>query len=57
LKTQNVAASQIKEVVGKNFSEPVADNNTKAGQKANRRVEVYMYASEKMINDTQAQVK
>jgi len=57
LKTQNVAASQLKEIVGKNFSEPVGDNSTKAGQKANRRVEVYMYASEKMINDTQAQVK
>jgi outer membrane protein OmpA-like peptidoglycan-associated protein len=57
LKSQNMSASQVKEVVGKNFSEPVADNNTKAGQKANRRVEVYMYASEKMINDAKTQAK
>jgi len=57
LKTQNVPASQLKDVIGKNFSEPVGDNKTKAGQKANRRVEVYMYASAKMINDAAAQAK
>lgn len=57
LKTQNVSASQVKEIVGKNFSEPVADNKTKAGQKANRRVEVYMYASAKMITDAENAAK
>src|ERR1035437_3626191 len=49
LQTQSVTATQFKEIVGKNFAEPVADNKTAAGRAANRRVEVYMYASEKMI--------
>ncbi|MDD4968639.1 MAG: OmpA family protein [Paludibacter sp.] len=57
LTTQNVASTQFKEITGKNFSEPVSDNKTAAGRAANRRVEVYMYASEKMINDAQAQGK
>lgn len=57
LTTQSVSATQFKSIVGKNFSEPVADNATKAGQAANRRVEIYMYASEKMINDAQSAAK
>lgn len=57
LKTQDAAATQFKEVVGKNFSEPIADNATIAGKAANRRVEVYMYASEKMIKDADKQAK
>ncbi|MDR3652602.1 MAG: OmpA family protein [Paludibacter sp.] len=57
LQTQNVPVTQFKEIVGKNFAEPVADNKTAAGRAANRRVEVYMYASQKMINDAQAQAK
>lgn len=57
LKSQNVAPIQFKEIVGKDYSEPVADNSTKAGQQANRRVEVYMYASEKMIKDSEAEAK
>jgi outer membrane protein OmpA-like peptidoglycan-associated protein len=55
LKLKGVPASQIKDVIGKNFSEPVADNSTAAGRAANRRVEVYMYASEKMIQEAQQQ--
>jgi outer membrane protein OmpA-like peptidoglycan-associated protein len=57
LQTQSVTATQFKEIVGKNFAEPVADNKTAAGRAANRRVEVYMYASEKMITEAQAQAK
>lgn len=57
LQTQNVTATQFKDIVGKNFAEPVADNKTAAGRAANRRVEVYMYASAKMITDAQAQGK
>lgn len=57
LETQNVSSTQFKEIVGKNFSQPVADNSTAAGRKANRRVEVYMYASEKMIKDAQLEAK
>lgn len=55
LKSKGVAANQIKEVVGKNFAEPVADNSTAAGRAQNRRVEVYLYASEKMIKDAEAE--
>ena len=33
----------------------VADNSTEAGRKQNRRVEVYMYASEQMIKDANAE--
>lgn len=50
LKSLGVAASQIKSVEGKGSTEPVADNSTAAGRSQNRRVEVYMYASEAMIN-------
>ena len=55
LKSKGVATTQIKEVVGKNFTEPVADNSTAAGRAQNRRVEVYLYASEKMIKDAEAE--
>ena len=49
LASQGVSASQIKTVEGKGSTEPVADNSTKAGQAQNRRVEVYLYASQAMI--------
>lgn len=35
-------------------SNPVADNSTEAGRKENRRVEVYMYASQEMIQQAEA---
>jgi len=57
LKSKNVADTQIKEVTGKDFSMPVADNATAAGREQNRRVEVYMYASEKMITDAEKEAK
>ena len=50
LKAQGVAASQVKDVLGMNYSQPVASNDTEEGRAQNRRVEVYMYASEAMIN-------
>ncbi|MBR5728996.1 MAG: OmpA family protein [Prevotella sp.] len=49
LTSQGVSYSQFKNVTGFGEQNPVADNSTKAGQQANRRVEVYLYASEKMI--------
>ena len=55
LKSCGVSASQIKSVEGQGSSNPVADNSTEAGRKQNRRVEVYMYASKKMIEEAQAQ--
>lgn len=44
-----VSDKQIKSIEGKGSSEPVASNETDEGRKLNRRVEVYMYASEEMI--------
>ena len=57
LKSCGVSASQIKSVEGQGSSNPVADNSTAAGRQQNRRVEVYMYASKKMIEEAQAQAK
>jgi len=50
LQMHGAAPSQIKEVVGLGESNPVADNSTAAGKQQNRRVEVYLYASDSMIN-------
>lgn len=44
-----VNEKQIKSIEGKGSSEPVATNETAEGRKLNRRVEVFMYASEEMI--------
>ena len=45
-----VQTSQFKNIQGFGSSNPVADNTTDAGRQANRRVEVYLYASEAMVN-------
>lgn len=55
LKNQGVSAAQIKSVEGLGEADPVADNSTKAGQQENRRVEVYLYASEAMIKAAEAE--
>lgn len=51
LRSCGVTTSQIKSVEGFGESNPVADNSTKEGQQQNRRVEVYLYASQQMINE------
>ena len=48
-------SSQIKYVEGLGEENPVASNATKEGQAQNRRVEVYMYASQAMIDAAQQQ--
>ena len=55
LKSCGVSATQIKSVEGQGSTNPVADNSTAEGRKQNRRVEVYMYASQKMIQEAQQQ--
>lgn len=55
--SNNVPANQISEVIGKNFSDPVADNLTESGRAANRCVEVIvklpknLFAPEKNKNN------
>ena len=55
LKSQGVSSSQIKTIDGQGSKNPVANNSTAEGRKQNRRVEVYMYASEQMIKDANAE--
>jgi outer membrane protein OmpA-like peptidoglycan-associated protein len=57
LQSQNVAASQLKEIIGKDSSAPLRDNNTSIGRAVNRRVEVYLYASKQMIEEAQQLAK
>lgn len=54
LKSCGVTTGQIASVEGKGSTEPVADNATAAGRTQNRRVEVYLYASQEMINAANA---
>ncbi|MDO4819979.1 MAG: OmpA family protein [Prevotella sp.] len=50
LTSHNVPYSILKGVQGMGQTSPIADNSTADGRQQNRRVEVYMYASQKMID-------
>ena len=54
LKQCGVSAAQFQNVQGKGSSEPVADNTTAAGKQQNRREEVYLYASQAMVDTANA---
>lgn len=49
-----VPASQFQNVEGRGSAEPVADNATASGRQQNRRVEVYLYASQQMVDAANA---
>ena len=55
LTEQEVAETQIKDVLGMSYNQPVASNDTEEGKAQNRRVEVFIYASQAMIDAANAE--
>lgn len=52
--SQGLSGSRIK-TQGKNYSEPIATNDTDAGRAENRRVEIVIVAGDDMIKEAQAE--
>lgn len=56
LESHGVSTTRV-ETTGKGEAEPIASNDTDAGRQQNRRVEIAVYASEKMKADALAQAR
>ena len=56
LEAKGVSASRV-ETAGRGETEPIAGNDTDAGRQQNRRVEIAVYASDKMKSDARSQAK
>jgi outer membrane protein OmpA-like peptidoglycan-associated protein len=54
LESRNVSAARV-QTSGRGETEPIGANDTEAGRQQNRRVEVAIYASDKMKADAKAQ--
>lgn len=54
LKQCGITDAQVQNIEGYGSSQPVADNSTASGRQLNRRVEIYMYASQAMIDSANA---
>ncbi len=52
--SQGLAGARVK-TEGKNYSEPLASNDTDAGRAENRRVEIVIVAGDKMIKEAQSE--
>lgn len=54
LRLCGISDAQMKKVEGYGSSQPVADNSTASGRQLNRRVEIYLYASQAMVDSANA---
>lgn len=57
LMSHGITSGRIKEVKGFNWENPVASNATAAGRSQNRRVELYLIASEQMVKEAQQEAQ
>ena len=55
LESCGIPSNRFRAVEGRGSSDPVASNTTQEGRSQNRRVEIYMYASENMIKAAQTE--
>lgn len=53
----NTTTAMLKSVTGQGEDSPIASNTTTDGRKQNRRVEIYLLASEKMVKTANEQAK